>query len=57
MLNFYSFSMPCRKVHIENSISDLNQALTTCFIDHNISPHIITKVRVLILELQNQERD
>lgn len=57
MLNYYYFSMSCRKLHIENSISDLNQALTSCFIDHGVSPVIISKVRVLVLELQNEERD
>lgn len=48
------FRMSCKKSRIDAAINDLNQALTTCFIQHGIEDIVITKARVLILTLEGE---
>lgn len=46
--------MNCKRARADAAINDLNQALTTCFIEHQVDAHVITKVRCLVLSFENE---
>ena len=46
--------MYCKRLHIDAAIGELNQALTTCFIEHGVDTLVITKVRLLVLTLEGE---
>ena len=48
--------MSYKRLLYEGALNDLNQAITTQFLSHNVAPIVITKIRSLILEHQHEWR-